>query len=307
MATVEASASAPRAPLMVGFAGTDNTVDGVGRIGPWQLVRLIHESPLSRVYAARSESSPSQQPPAYAVKVLRKEWWADPVAIQLQRRAAWIGARVSHPHLLPVLSSGVQQPPFYTVSPLLGGVPLSRYVGERELPLPTMLWAVRQVAEGLEALHRTAGAVHSDVKPGNIVLAADGHATLIDLGFAQTPAECLHWTQRPVVGSLGYVAPEAVTSRMTAGPAADLYSLGVTLYELITGRLPLEAESPEELVRQHREVTPDCVRHLVPTLPKGVASLVHRLLAKDPLRRPASAAAVAEELTGLEIECFGVR
>ena len=79
------------------------------------------------------------------------------------------------------------------------------------------------------------------------------------------------------------------------------------MYELLSGRLPLEADTPEELVQKHRSESPECVRHHVPMLPKPVSSLVHRLLAKDPLRRPGSAMEVAEELTRLEIGCFAAR
>ena len=134
-----------------------------------------------------------------------------------------------------------------------------------------------------------------------------GHTTLIDLGFAHSSSEARHWSSRSVVGTLNYIAPETVTSSLAAAPTSDLYSLGVTLYEMITGRLPFTADAPDELIRMHRESKPECVRHSVPQLPKPVASLVHRLLAKDPLRRPSSAAEVVEELIRLEISSFSDR
>ena len=77
----------------------------VGRIGPWQLVRLISESALARVYLARPAESATEAPASYVVKVLRKEWWRDQHAIDMQRRAAWVGRKASHPNLLPVLLS----------------------------------------------------------------------------------------------------------------------------------------------------------------------------------------------------------
>lgn len=280
----------------------------VGRIGAWQLVRLLSESELARVYVARPIDSPDDQPANYVVKLLRKEWWRDPQAIEMQRRAAWLGRAISHPHLLPVLSANVGQAPFYFVMPKLDGRSLAEVLAtDGPLPLPITLWITRQVAEALSALHESTGMIHADVKPSNIFVSPEGHATLIDVGFAHAPSEQRHWSSRPVVGTLGYIAPEAITSSLSAAPCSDLYSLGVTLYEMLVGRLPFDASAPDELVRMHRESKPMCIRHCVPKLPKPVASLVHRLLAKDSLRRPASAAEVAEELMRLEIDCFSLR
>jgi len=311
MATVEQTA-----PIRANFAAT-NTPDhhkAVGRIGPWQLVRLLSESELSRVYHARPLNASSDQTAAYVIKVLRKEWWRDPQAIEMQRRAAWIGQQLSHPHLLPILSANVREAPYYLVSPRLNGSSLAAILQqgqalqqEAPLPLPVTLWITRQIVEALAALHETTGMIHADVKPSNIFVSPEGHATLIDFGFAHAPSEARHWSTRPVVGTLNYVAPEVVTSSLAAGVSCDLYSVGVTLYEMIAGRLPFNASAPDELVRLHREMTPDSIRQSVPELPKPIASLVHRLLAKDVLRRPESAAAVAEELMRLEIECFSSR
>lgn len=274
-------------------------------MGPWQLVRLLSESDLARVYSARPADAPASQPANYVVKTLRKEWWRDPQAIEMQRRAVMVGRQISHPHLLPVLSANVQQAPFYFVTPKLDGCSLATILKQgTRLALPMSLWIARQVAEALAVLHESAQMIHSDVKPTNIIISAEGHATLIDLAFAYSPTEARHWSARPVMGTLNYIAPEAVTSSLAVDFTSDLYSLGVTLYEILTGRVPFAAKSPDELVRMHREAKPPCVRELLPGLPEPVASLVNRLLSKDPLRRPASAAVVAEELLRLEIECF---
>jgi serine/threonine-protein kinase len=280
----------------------------VGRLGPWQLVRPLGEGNLTRVYLARPADGLPSQPATYVVKVLRKEWWRDPQAIEMQRREAWVGAKVSHPNLLPVLSASVQEPPFYVVTPLLAGVTLERLIEERErLTVPQSLWIARQIAEGLAALYETAGVIHADVKPANILISAAGHATLIDFGFVQTPAEASQWATRPLAGTLAYIAPEMLTSALAAGPRSDIYSLGVTLYEMLTGRRPWETDDPGQLATLHREAKPTDIRTLRPDLPAAVAEIIHAMLAKDPLRRPASAGELATRLVRLEIQSFTLR
>lgn len=306
MATVEQSAEKAYSSR-VNFAATTpaETPNAVGRLGPWQLVRLVSESELARVYQARPVEGDSEQPASYILKVLRREWWQDAEAIEMQRRAAMVGLKLSHPHLLPVLSANLQQPPYYLVTPRVAGQNLAHVLEHQpRLPLPTTLWIIRQVAEGLAELHESLQMIHADVKPSNVIVSPSGHATLIDFGFAHSPSEARHWSARPVMGTLNYIAPEAVTSKLTGEASSDLYSLGVMLYEMIAGRLPFDAKSPEELVRLHREESPRCIRLQVPQLPKPVASLVHRLLSKDPLRRPHSARQLAEELLRLEISAF---
>jgi serine/threonine protein kinase len=127
----------------------------------------------------------------------------------MQRREAWVGSKVSHPNLLPVLSASIQEPPFYTVSPKLEGLTLAKIIEVRQrLPIPLALWIARQTADGLSTLFETAGMLHADVKPANIFVAPTGHVTLFDFGFVQTPAEASHWASRPLAGTLAYIAPE---------------------------------------------------------------------------------------------------
>ncbi len=280
----------------------------VGRLGPWQLVRLISEGNFTRVYQARPADAEPSQPASYVVKVLRNQWWRDPQAIEMQRREAWVGTQVSHPNLLPVLASSVGEPPFYVVGPRLNGAPLSQLIREHEqLPVPFSLWVARQIADGLAALLEATGMIHSDVKPANVLVSPAGHATLIDFGFVQTPAEASQWATRPLAGTLAYIAPEMVTSALAAGPRSDIYSLGVTMYEMLTGRRPWESDDPGELATLHRQAKPTDVRALRPEVPQGVAELIHAMLAKDPLRRPGSACELATKLVRLEIESFTLR
>lgn len=281
----------------------------IGRLGPWQLLRVIGEGAMTRVYLARPTESENQSA-HYAVKSLRREWWSEPAAIEAQRREAWVGQRVNSPNLAPVLSAGVSAPPYYVVQPYLSGRTVAELLaaGERP-PLPVALWIARQAAQALDALWDSVGMIHGDVKPANLMVGPDGHTTLLDLGFCQGKQDisASGWAEKPVVGTLRYLAPERVTSATTIDPRSDLYSLGATLYEMLSGRPPFDGDTPELLINQHRTEKPVCIRDAAPGTPKGVASLVHRLLSKDPMRRPTCAAEAVDELVALEISCFGLR
>lgn len=294
-------------PRRMTWGGGDPSRKVIGRMGPWQLVRLLGEGALTRVYLARPLESP-ESTPTYAVKALRREWWNEPAAIEILRREALVGRKVAHHQVVSVLDSQLGQPPFYVVMPRLPGETVAaRLAAGRRPALPEALWIARQAAEALDAIKQATGMMHGDVKPANLLVGPDGHTTLIDLGFCQTAAESKSWADRPVVGTLQYIAPEVVTSAASADERSDLYSLGVTLYEMITGVVPFEADDPAKLITLHREAKPKCLRECRPDAPRSVASLVHRLLAKEPLRRPATAKEVAKELIRLEIESFAAR
>src|SRR4051812_28991616 len=162
MATVETKTRTPHAIV----TPAADAPQMVGRLGAWQLVKPLGEGNLTRVYLAQPADGPENQPAAYVVKTLRKEWWRDPQAIEMQRREAWIGSKLSHPNLLPVLSASVEEPPFYIVTPKLDGTSLAQLISERgRLGVPLSLWVARQVAEGLSALLDVTGMIHTDVKP----------------------------------------------------------------------------------------------------------------------------------------------
>lgn len=277
----------------------------LGRLGPWQLLRTLGEGATTRVYLARPIGA-QEAPAAYAVKSLRREWWNDRSAIEAQRREAWVGQRVNCPNVISVLASGVAAPPHYTVTPYLEGQTSAELLSDGTKPsLSTALWIARQAAQGLDALWNHAGMIHGDVKPANLMVGPDGHTTLLDLGFCQSASEARSWAERPILGTLKYLAPERATSATTVDVRSDLYSLGATLYELIAGHPPHDGDSPAVLLHQHRTERPESLINATPGTPKAVSALVDRLLAKDPLRRPSTPKELVDELAPLEIECLG--
>ncbi len=258
------------------------------------------------VYAARAAGSSLDQPPSYALKLLRSEWQADRRALALLRREIQVSRRVLHPRLAPVLAAEIETPPFYLVMPLLEGSSLAGpLASSRALDLPLVFWIARQTAEAIVALE-AAGWMHCDVKPGNVHLAPSGHVTLLDLGFATPTTENAHIVDRPLLGTLNYMAPELLYSSSGGSVRSDVYSLGVTLFELLTGRLPFDADDVAELAVQHRQELPGDLRSRQPRIPLRAARLVQQMLAKEPLRRP-TPAEVVERLVALEIETFAER
>ena len=273
----------------------------------WELLERVAEGTYSCVYRSRPADRCSPTPAAYAIKVLREPWCDREEIVEFLRCEARVACEVRNPHLISVLAASTVNKPYYVVSPWLEGQTLSQIVGtSRRLDLPAALWIARQTAEALHALE-SAGWMHGDVKPENMIVSPEGHATLIDLGFARTLGEGGSVVDRPVMGTYHYIAPELITSRLAADIRSDIYSLGVVLYQLLSRRLPFQGTTLAELAEQHRNWRPPELRKLVPSLPGSLTRLVREMLSKNPWRRPRHAVEVVERLTKLEIASFSER
>jgi len=277
------------------------------RVGDWELHALAGRGTLTEVYRAWPAGASADRPAPYAVKMLRPEWQQHPRAMDVLRREALVGRTVGHPHLVAILAARTRRPPCLLVMPWLHGQTLSDWLtGNRPRELPVVLWIARQVAEALDALD-AAGWMHADVKPSNIFLSPEGHVTLLDLGFARRPLEVGSIVDRCVVGTGRYIAPEMITSALRPDIRSDVYSLGVVLFEMLSGRLPYEGTNLAELATQHKQARPPDLRRLVPHLPQAVIRLVRQMLAKEPLRRPQSPRELIARLVELEIGSFAER
>ena len=273
------------------------------KIPGYELLDRLGGGLLAHVFSARDCATDNP----CAVKILRAEWQNDPTAIKLLQREARAGLAVRHPHLVRFLHTHVMRSPYYLVMELLPGESLRRRLRrDYQLDLATALWVIRQVADALASLHR-AGFVHGDLKPDNIRLVDDGTAKLIDLGFTHRPGENAAFFRRGyLLGTADYLAPEQCALNPNVDTSSDLFSLGVTLFEMLAGRLPYPPGSTTLTLRRHRCDPPADIRRYAGRLPLGLVTLVERLLGHEAEKRP-RAGAVVQQLVALEIAALGRR
>ena len=263
----------------------------------YELLEPLGGGPMTVVYAARAAAT--DRP--CAVKVVRDEWDDQATAVKLLHREARAGLSVRHPHLVRIMHAHVTRSPYFLVMEMLPGESLrQRLRRDFRLDPAEAVWVARQTAEALAALHR-AGFLHGDVKPENLRLTSPGPAVLIDLGFAHRPGENAAFLREGyVLGTANYLAPELCDPEPDEDLSSDLFSLGVLLFEMLTGRLPYPSGSLRQTFRRHRCDPPADVRRCAGPLPSALAVLVERLLAHRVAERPRSAA-VVQQLIQLEI------
>jgi len=231
-----------------------------------------------------------------AVKVLGGALADDGRAAERLRREARAAGRLEHPSIARVLDLGEHDGRPYLVMELLEGESLAARI-DRAGPMPPAEAArvVAAVAEALEAAHQ-AGVVHRDVKPGNVFLTSTGAVKVLDFGIASAAGDAA-LTTGDLLGTAAYLAPERVLGHR-ATPAADIYALGVVLYELLAGHRPFDGGSEVELAMAHVNADPPSLLQAAPSAPPFVAAACHQALAKDPSARPASAAHLATLVRG---------
>lgn len=222
-----------------------------------------------------------------------------PDAVERFRREARLAAALRHPNIVQIYAFDKAEGILYMVQELLPGPTLAdqlRRMGKRRLSSATIKRTIGQLAAALDYAH-SQGVIHRDVKPGNALYNAAGELVLTDFGLARD-ADVRATTTAPgmVMGTPGYVAPEQAVSSKGVTKAVDIYALGVLLFELLTGRLPFEADSAMGVVLKHLYDAPPAPSSLRPDLPKAVDGVVLRALRKEPEGRYSSASALSDAL-----------
>jgi serine/threonine-protein kinase len=232
-----------------------------------------------------------------AIKLLAEHLADDPTFVSRFRREALSAARLVHPNIVQVFDFGFDERAHqhFIVMEHVPGHSCAELLRDRgHLDVPQTIDIVTQACQGLNYAHRH-GVVHRDVKPGNLLVSDTDTVKLADFGIARATDQSSITQVGSVLGTAAYLAPEQARGE-EAGPRADLYSLGVVTYQLLSGRLPYEASSLSELALKQQRESPTPLDSLNPNVPRPLAGAVAMALALDQEARPADALVLAEML-----------
>ena len=258
----------------------------------YELEELVGSGGMSTVYRAHDQ----QLERNVALKILHARYVDDAEYVERFRREARAVAQLSHPNIVTVIDRGEDDGRQYIVFELIDGENLKELV-KRTGPLPVRraVELALAVADGLAFAHEH-GLVHRDVKPQNVLLSGDGEAKVTDFGIARS-LDVEHGVTQTgtVLGTSNYLSPEQASGKPVT-PATDVYSLGVVLYELLTGEVPFPGENFVAVAMRHVNEPPPRLLERRPDVSPRLAAAVERALAKDPARRFPSMRRFAAEL-----------
>jgi len=230
-----------------------------------------------------------------ALKVLRPDRMSDAAMARFRREVA-VARDAASPRLVRVFDIETSDGAIYLTMELVDGGSLRKRLSESPLSIDEAIRIATSIAEGLQSLHAL-GIVHRDIKPGNVLLDSSGEVKLADFGLARhLESDAAHATTTgTILGTLAYLSPEQALGQ-PIDHRTDLYSLGVVLFEMLTGRVPFEGESALGTLLARMKASPEDVRRLRRDCPRWLSALVARLLERDPENRYPSAAAVLADL-----------
>jgi serine/threonine-protein kinase len=259
--------------------------------GRYELEELVGSGGMSSVFKARDTLLERR----VALKVLHPHFTDDEEYVERFRREARAVAQLSHPNIVTIIDRGEDEGRQFIVFELVEGRTLKEILDEEgRLPVRRALEIAIQVARGLAFAHEH-GLVHRDVKPQNVILNGDGRAKVTDFGIARS-LDVQGVTQSgTVLGTSNYIAPEQASGRPVDG-TTDVYSLGVVLFEVLSGEVPFPGESFVAVAMQHVNEPPPSLLEVRPDVPARVAHAVERALEKDPAARFPTMDAFAAEL-----------
>jgi serine/threonine protein kinase len=261
------------------------------QVGDYRLLRLLGDGSFGEVYLAEHLRNHSQA----AIKILQAR------LTRSEELKAFINEartfRLKHPHIVPLLDFGItpNEEPYLIMEYAPRGTLRERHPSDTQVPLPTVVSYVNQIASALQYAHDFY-LIHRDVKPENMLVGANGDILLTDFGIAAVAhnSYTLSKQQEGIGGTVSYMAPEQIEGKPR--PASDQYALGVLAYEWLSGKKPFHG-TPTEVMMQHISAPPTSFSHLTPSIPAEVEQVIFTALAKDPTQRFGSIQSFATAFT----------
>lgn len=263
--------------------------------GRYELLQLLGSGGMAQVYRAHDKFLGRD----VALKILREQYSEDEQFVERFRQEAQSAASLSHPNIVQIYDRGRSKDGrYYIVMEHVPGGTLKEHIQSRgPLEADSAAEVIAQIAAALRVAHRR-GIVHRDVKPHNVLVTKKGDVKVADFGIAQAASATTISQTSQVLGTVNYMSPEQAMGE-PATPANDLYSVGVVLYEMLTGKVPFKAGSPAAISMKHMNEPPRPPKELNPEVPEGMNALVMKLLSKDPEARHADAGELVEDLERL--------
>jgi len=265
------------------------------RIGDYEVVAVLGAGGMGQVYKVRNVFSERIE----AMKVLLPNMSSDPDLAQRFLREIQVQAALDHPNIARLHAAQRVGDQLVMVMELVEGSSLEKLIEQRALTLNDSVNYVSQVLDALTYAHGR-GVVHRDVKPANIMVTPSGVVKLMDFGIAHIKADRRLTQTGTAVGSLYYMSPEQIQGA-EPDPRSDLYALGITLYEMVTGRRPFQGDSDFSIMAAHMQQVPAAPIEIVPNVPSDLSDIIVMAIARDPAARFQSADAFHAALRSLAL------
>jgi eukaryotic-like serine/threonine-protein kinase len=270
--------------------GPDTLIDTVFD-GRYKIVRKLGTGGHANVFLAEDQELGRR----VAIKILDDRHAEDEQFVERFRREAKNAAGLSHPNIVSIYDRGEAEGTYYIAMEFLDGRTLKELLVKRgPTPIPVAIDYARQILAALGFAHRN-GVVHRDIKPHNVSVAGDGRLKVMDFGIARAGTSAQMTETGSIIGTAQYLSPEQAKGQPVT-PASDIYSVGVVLYEMLTGSVPFTGDTPLEIAMKHLSTVPEPPSEKRPEVPHDLDSIVLRSLAKRPEDRYQSAGEMDADL-----------